>query len=480
VGRNKKFPLLEKIRITDIGAEGKALARIDNLVVFVPMLIPGDIVDIRIIKKKRKYLEGIAVKFHEYSADRIRPVCVHFGTCGGCKWQHIPYRLQLGFKEKQVKDNLLRIGKLELPEITPILGSMDEYFYRNKLEYTFSSKRWLTHEEITSGLLIEKENAVGFHIPGLFDKVLNITKCHLQPEPTNAIRNVVREYSNQKRLSYFDFEEQKGFLRNLIIRNSSDGGVMVIVVFHHEDERERKGLLDFIYHEFPQISSLMYVINSKRNDSLSDQSAILYKGDDHLIEMIGGLKFRIGPKSFYQTNTKQAANLYRVVKEYAGLTGKEIVYDLYTGTGTIANFVAGSARKVIGIEYIEEAVKDAEINSELNGFQNTFFFTGDIKNLLTDQFFSENGRPDVIITDPPRAGMHEDVINSIMNASPRIMVYVSCNPATQARDLHLLSGQYKVKAVQPVDMFPHTHHIENVVLLEKKGGPSTPSIIANK
>lgn len=466
VRRSKEFSLLEKIRISDIGAEGNALARIDNLVVFVPMLIPGDVVDILVKKKKKKYLEGIAVKFHEYSADRIKPVCSHFGICGGCKWQHLPYKMQLGYKEKQVKDNLIRIGKLELPEIRPILGSQDEYLYRNKLEYTFSSKRWLTHDEIISGLEIEQENALGFHIPGFFDKVLDIIECHLQPEPTNAIRNAVREYSNQKKLSFFDFKEQGGFLRNLIIRNSTDGGVMVIVVFHHEDEKQRTGLLDFIYREFPQISSLMYVINSKKNDSLSDQNVILSKGDDHLIESIGGLKFRIGPKSFYQTNTRQAAVLYRIIKEFADLTGKEIVYDLYTGAGTIASFVAGSSHKVVGIEYIEEAVKDAVINSALNGFQNTSFFAGDIKNLLSDQFLSENGRPDVVITDPPRAGMHEDVVKSIMTASPRRIVYVSCNPATQARDLHMLSEKYKVKAVQPVDMFPQTHHVENVVLLE--------------
>jgi 23S rRNA (uracil1939-C5)-methyltransferase len=462
------MPLLEKVRITDIGAEGNALARINNLVVFVPMLIPGDVVDILIKKKRRKYLEGIAVKFHEYSPDRIKPVCSHFGTCGGCKWQHLPYNLQLGFKEKQVSDNLLRIGKLDLPSIRPILRSPDEYLYRNKLEYTFSSKRWLTHEEVISGCAIEQQNALGFHIPGLFDKVLDIEKCHLQPEPTNAIRNAVRKYSNEKKLSFFDFKEQTGFLRNLIIRNSIDGRIMVIVIFHHEDEKQRTGLLDFIYSEFPLISSLMYIINSKKNDSIGDQNVILYRGDDHLIESIGGLKFRIGPKSFYQTNTKQAANLYSIVLEFADLTGKEIVYDLYTGTGTIANFVAGYASKVVGIEYIEEAIKDAETNSVLNGFQNISFFAGDIKNLLSDQFFSENGQPDVVISDPPRAGMHEDVLKSIMAALPGRIVYVSCNPSTQARDLHLLSEKYTVNAVQPVDMFPQTHHVENVVLLKRK------------
>jgi 23S rRNA (uracil1939-C5)-methyltransferase len=468
VAGRKETLLLEKIRISDIGSEGNAVARIDNLVVFVPMLIPGDVVDILIKKKRKKYLEGVAVKFYEYSSDRIKPACSHFGTCGGCKWQHLPYSMQLGYKEKQVKDNLIRIGKLDLPEISPILGSPDEYFYRNKLEYTFSSRRWLTHDEIISGIEIEQESALGFHIPGLYDKVLNINECHLQPEPTNAIRNAVRKYSKEKKLPYFDLKEQTGFLRNLIIRNSLDGKVMVIVVFHHEDKKPGTGLLNFIYREFPQISSLMYVINSKRNDSINDQKVTLYRGEDHLIESIGGLKFRIGPKSFYQTNTRQAAILYSIVKEFANLTGKEIVYDLYTGTGTIANFIAGSAQKVIGIECIEEAVIDAGINSALNGFQNTSFFTGDIKNLLSDQFLSENGRPEVIITDPPRAGMHKDVVKAILATSPRRIIYISCNPSTQARDLQILSEKFRVTAVQPVDMFPHTHHVENVVLLERK------------
>jgi 23S rRNA (uracil1939-C5)-methyltransferase len=468
VGRNREIPLLEKIRISDIGAEGNAVAKINNLVVFVPMLIPGDVVDILIKKKRKKYLEGIAVKFHEYSSDRIKPVCSYFGICGGCKWQHLPYKLQLGYKEKQVKDNLTRIGKLDLPEIRPILGSPDEYYYRNKLEYTFSNRRWLTHDEIISGNKIEQENALGFHIPGLFDKVLDIAKCHLQPEPTNVIRNAVHKYSKEKKLSYFDLKNQTGFLRNLIIRNSLSGKVMVMVVFHQDEEKSRTALLDFIYNEFPQINSLMYVINSKKNDSLSDQAVVLYRGEDHLMESIDGLKFRIGPKSFYQTNTKQAAVLYGIVREFAGLTGKETVYDLYSGTGTIACYVAGSALKVVGIEYVEEAVKDACINSALNGFRNTSFFAGDIKELLSDRFFSENGRPDVIITDPPRTGMHEDVVRAIHKNAPLKIVYVSCNPSTQARDLQILSEKYIVTAVQPVDMFPMTHHVENVVLLERK------------
>jgi 23S rRNA (uracil1939-C5)-methyltransferase len=470
VRRKKELPLLEKVRITDIGAEGNALARVDNLVVFVPMLIPGDIADIQVIKKRKKYLEGRVIKIHEYSADRIKPKCIYFGICGGCKWQHLPYNLQLKYKEKQVKDNLIRIGKAELPVINPIIGSSEIYYYRNKLEFTFSDKRWLTKEEVDSDKQYEKENALGFHIPGLFDKVLDIKECHLQPDPSNSIRNAVREYSLKNNLQFFDLRQQKGFLRNLIIRNSLAGKVMVIAVFFYDDPEKTGGLLNFIGSEFPQISSLMYVVNSKRNDSLNDQNPVLYKGDDHLIEEMDGLKFRVGPKSFYQTNTKQALQLYRVVKDFAGLTGKEIVYDLYTGTGTIANYIAGYANKVIGIEYVDEAIKDAEVNSEMNNIRNTFFFSGDIKNVLSEGFIRINGKPDVVITDPPRAGMHADVVKTIATALPEKIVYVSCNPSTQARDIFLLSVDYYVAGVQPVDMFPHTHHVENVVLLKKKQG----------
>ena len=468
MGRRKELPLLEKVRITDIGAEGNALARVDNLVVFVPMLIPGDIVDIKVIKKRKKYLEGRVVKFHEYSSDRIKPRCIHFGVCGGCKWQHLPYRFQLHYKEKQVRDNLTRIGKIELPEINPIIGSSEIFMYRNKLEYTFSDKRWLTKEEVVSDVKFEKENALGFHIPGLFDKVLDIEECHLQPEPSNSIKNAVRQYAHENNLQFFDLREQKGFLRNIIIRNSLEGKVMVIVVFFHEDIEKREGLLDFLASEFPQITSLMYVINSKRNDSLSDLDPILYKGENHLVEIMNGLKFRIGPKSFYQTNTRQALELYRVAKEFAGLSGKEIVYDLYTGTGTIANYIAKDAEKVIGIEYVDEAVHDAIINSEINGILNTRFFAGDMKDVLSENIFQANGKPDVIITDPPRAGMHEDVIKRIANAAPDKIVYISCNPSTQSRDIQLLSENYYVVVVQPVDMFPHTHHVENVVLLKRR------------
>lgn len=462
------MPLLEKVRITDIGAEGNALARVDNFVVFVPMLIPGDVVDVKVVRKRKKYLEGKATRFYEYSSDRIKPRCKHFGICGGCKWQHLPYNLQLKYKEKQVRDNLTRIGKIELPELSSIIGSSEEFLYRNKLEYTFSDKRWLTKNEIDSEVKFEKEGALGFHIPGLFDKVLDIEECHLQPEPSNAIRNAVRQYSIKNKLSYFDLRKQEGLLRNLVIRNSLEGKVMVIAVFFYDDVEKREGLLDYILSEFPQVTSMMYVINSKKNDSLNDQKPILYKGDDYLVEEMNGLKFRIGPKSFYQTNTRQALELYRVVKDFAGLSGKEIVYDLYTGTGTIANFIAGSSARVIGIEYIDEAVQDAKINSEINKITNTSFFAGDIKDILSYDFFQANGKPDVIITDPPRAGMHEDVIKTILAAGAGKIVYVSCNPSTQARDIFLLSDDYDVTNVQPVDMFPHTHHVENVVLLVRK------------
>jgi len=468
VGRKKELPLLEKVTITDIGAEGNALARVDNLVVFVPMLIPGDVVDIKVIKKRKKYLEGRVTKFHEYSADRIKPRCIHFGVCGGCKWQHLPYKLQLHYKEKQVKDNLTRIGKTELPVINPIIGSEEIYMYRNKLEYTFSHKRWLTKEEVISDTKFEKEDALGFHIPGLFDKVLDIKECHLQPDPSNSIRNAVRQYAHDKDLQFFDLREQMGFLRNIVIRNSLEGNVMVIVVFFHEDVEQRTGLLDFLDSQFPQITSLMYVINSKRNDSLNDQNPVLYKGEDHLFEEMDGLKFRIGPKSFYQTNTRQALVLYRVAREFAELSGNEVVYDLYTGTGTIANFISAYAKRVIGIEYVDEAVQDAKINSEINNLHNTSFIAGDMKDILTESFFTLYGKPDVIITDPPRAGMHEEVIKIIAGAAADRIVYISCNPSTQSRDIQLLSNNYYVAAVQPVDMFPHTHHVENVVLLRRR------------
>ncbi len=467
MGRRKELPLLEKVKITDIGAEGNALARVDNLVVFVPMLIPGDVVDLRVIRKRKKYLEGIVIRFHEYSAERIKPECDYFGVCGGCKWQHLPYDRQLYYKEKQVRDNLTRIGKIALPEIKPIIGSSEIFRYRNKLEYTFSDKRWRMSEEIASGDKFGKENAIGFHIPGLFDKVLDIRQCHLQPEPSDSIRNAVREYAESNELDFFDLREQKGFLRNLVVRNTLSGDVMVILVLFHEDEEKRRGLLDFLSAQFPAITSLFYVINSKKNDSLTDQQPILYKGDDCLVEEMDGLKYRIGPKSFYQTNTRQALTLYNVAREFAGFTGNETVYDLYTGTGTIACFVASAVKKVIGIEYVEDAVKDAIVNASINNIHNASFFAGDMKDVLSPEFINENGHPDVIITDPPRAGMAEEVVKTIISAAPEKIVYVSCNPSTQARDIFLMSESYKVTAVQPVDMFPHTHHVENVVLLTR-------------
>jgi 23S rRNA (uracil1939-C5)-methyltransferase len=462
------MPLLEKVRITDIGAEGNAIARIENQVVFVPMLIPGDVVDIRVRKKRRKFMEGTVVRFHEYSSDRIKPRCSHFGVCGGCKWQHLPYEKQLQFKEKQVKDNLIRIGKVDIPFTDPILGSEEIFFYRNKLEYTFSDKRWLTREEMNSDNDHLNEDALGFHIPGMFDKVLDIRECFLQPEPSNAIRDAVRRYAHRKSFAFFNLRQQSGFLRNLIIRTTSSGKVLVIVVFYLDEKERIAELLDFLVSEFPQISSLFYIINTKKNDSLADQVPILHMGEDHLLEEMDGLKFRIGPKSFYQTNTKQSLRLYKVAREFAALTGNEVVYDLYTGAGTIANFIADSAQKVIGIEYVDEAVRDAAINSEINNIRNTQFFAGDIRSLLNDKFISENGKPDIIITDPPRAGMHEDVVKQIINAAPGKVIYISCNPSTQARDISLMSEYYVVTRVQPVDMFPHTHHVENVILLEKK------------
>ncbi len=468
MSRKKELPVLEKVKITDIGAEGNAIARIDNMVLFVPMLIPGDVVDVKVVRKRKKYLEGRAVKFHEYSSDRITPRCSHFGVCGGCRWQHLPYRLQLKYKERQVIDSLQRIGRVELPEIKPVIGSENEYYYRNKLEFTFSDRRWLTFEEVASGLPAGKEPALGFHIPGLFDKVLDIKECFLQPEPSNAIRNSLRKYAIENDLPFFDLKEQDGFLRNVIIRNTLKGDLMLIVVLFHEDREKREKLLDFLAASFPRISSLFYVINSKKNSSLGDQEPVLYRGHDHITEEMDGLSFRIGPKSFYQTNTRQGIELYRVAKEFAGLTGKETVYDLYTGTGTIACYLAGSASKVVGIEYVDEAVQDARVNAGINGINNTMFLSGDMKNVLTQQLFESQGYPDVIVTDPPRAGMHDDVTKAILNSGAERVVYVSCNPATQARDICLLAEGYYVADVQPVDMFPHTHHVENVVLMRKK------------
>lgn len=469
--KKKELPLLEKVTITDVAAEGKAVAKVNELVIFVPYVVPGDVVDLQVKRKKNHYAEAVAVKFHEKSPLRTEPFCSHFGVCGGCKWQCLSYEEQLKYKQKQVFDNLTRIGKVELPEFRPILGSEKTRFYRNKLEFTFSNKRWLTEEEVKQDVKYDQMNAVGFHIPGAFDKVLAIDKCWLQDDISNQIRNAVRDYAYAHNFPFFDLRTQEGLLRNIMIRTSSTGELMVVLqckVTDDEGRRKMEEILQFMADSFPQITSLMYVINNKCNDTIGDLDVEVFKGNDHIFEEMEGLRFKVGPKSFYQTNSEQAYNLYKVAREFAGLTGNELVYDLYTGTGTIANFVARKAHKVVGIEYVPEAIEDAKVNSALNGIDNTLFYAGDMKDILTNDFIAEHGRPDVIITDPPRAGMHNDVIDVILAAEPKRIVYVSCNPATQARDLQLLDGKYKVTAVQPVDMFPHTHHVENVVQLERR------------
>lgn len=466
--KRRPLPIFENIQITDIAAEGKAIAKVDGMAVFVPFVVPGDIVDIQLTRKRKSYAEGRAVRFEKYSENRTTPHCEHFGVCGGCKWQNLPYEEQLRFKHKQVIDNLERIGKVDLPKANYIMGAPETTFYRNKLEFTFSNKRWLTEEEIRSDKEFDNMNSLGFHIPGMFDKVLDINKCWLQDDISNQIRNSVRDYCNKNDYSFFDIRKQEGMMRTLMIRNTTIGELMVIVVFFEDDEDKRNSLMSFIADKFPQITSLLYVINQKGNDTITDQEVITYKGEDAIYEEMEGLKFKIGPKSFYQTNSEQAYHLYEVAREFANLTGDELVYDLYTGTGTIANFVAKNAKKVIGIEYVQEAIEDAKINSTNNKIDNTLFYAGDMKDILNQEFINKHGRPDVIITDPPRAGMHEDVINTILFAEPKCIVYVSCNPATQARDINLLDIKYKVTKIQPVDMFPHTHHVENVVLLEIK------------
>lgn len=469
--KRKELPLLEKVTITDVAAEGKAIARVDDMVVFVPYVVPGDVVDLQVKRKKHHYAEAEAVYFHSYSPVRAVPFCQHYGVCGGCKWQILPYEEQIKYKQKQVTDNLTRIGKIELPEISPILGSKKTQYYRNKLEYTFSNKRWLTAEEVKQEVTYDQMNAVGFHIPTAFDKVLAIEKCWLQDDITNRLRNSIRDFAYAHGYSFQNLRTHEGMLRNLIVRTSSTGELMVILVckIESDEEMERyRELLQFVADTFPEITSLLYFINNKVNDTITDLEVHTFCGKDHIYEEMEGLRFKVGPKSFYQTNSEQAYELYKVAREFAGLTGNELVYDLYTGTGTIANFVARQARQVVGIEYVPEAIEDAKVNSNINGITNTLFYAGDMKDLLTDDFIQEHGRPDVIITDPPRAGMHQDVVDVILRAEPQRIVYVSCNPATQARDLQLLDAKYRVTAVQPVDMFPHTHHVENVVRLEKR------------
>jgi 23S rRNA (uracil1939-C5)-methyltransferase len=461
----KKLPLLNKIEITDIGSRGKAIARVDDFVTFVDNALPGDVVDIRLKKRKKSFQEGIAVHFHSRSEQRADPFCAHFGHCGGCRWQDLKYESQLIYKQKEVTDNLQRIGKLDIPDVLPILPSPKQQHYRNKLEFTFSNRRWLLQEELDSGEEIIDRNGLGFHITGMFDKVIDLKECYLQEEPSNRIRHSVREYARDHNLAFYDLRNRRGLLRNLIIRNSTAGELMVILVFFEDDRAEIEGLMNHLDKEFPEITSLMYCFNSKANDSIFDLEFHLYSGRDHILEKMEDLQFKIGPKSFFQTNSLQALELYRKVREFAALTGRETVYDLYSGTGSIGLFLAGNAEKVIGIEYIDEAVRDSRGNAELNRLGNTRFYSGDIKEVLTNNLVNSEGRPDVIIADPPRTGMHKDVVKAVLSAGASRIVYISCNPATQARDLAILSDRYKILNVQPVDMFPHTFHVENIVLL---------------
>lgn len=454
--------------MVDAGAKGKSVGKSpDGAVIFIQNVVPGDIVDVETFKKRKSFYEGNAIKFHEYSDKRTTPQCQHFGVCGGCKWQDMGYEHQLYFKQKEVENNLKRIGHLDLPPTTPILGSSKDYFYRNKMEYSFSDSRWLTFEEIRSDVDLGDKNALGFHIPGMWDKILDIEKCWLQADPSNAIRNEIKAFSVNNGLEFFNVRNQTGFLRTLMIRTSSTGDIMVLLQFFKEDKKNRELLLDHISDKFPEITSLQYVINSKANDTIYDQDVICYKGNDHIFEEMEGLKFKINAKSFYQTNSEQAYELYKITRNFANLKGEELVYDLYTGTGTIAQFVAKNAKKVIGVEAVPDAINAAKENAQLNGINNVEFYVGDMKNVFNDDFIKQHGHPDVIITDPPRDGMHKDVVQQILNIAPKRVVYVSCNSATQARDLELMKAYYKVVKVQPVDMFPQTHHVENVVLLEK-------------
>jgi 23S rRNA (uracil1939-C5)-methyltransferase len=467
MGRKKKLPLLENIKINDIGARGKAIARVDNFVTFITNGLPGDVVDVQVTRRRKSYQEGRVVNFHSYSDKRTEPFCRHFGVCGGCRWQDLKYPEQLKYKHAEVVNTLERLGGLTLPRVRPIMASARETHYRNKLEFTFSNRRWLSEDEIQSGDDFPDRNGLGFHIPGMFDKVVDLEECHLQPEPSNAIRQAVRDYARESGVSFFDLKNGGGLLRSMIIRNTIGGEVMVILVFHDEDEEARQALLNHIRSAFPGITSLMYCINRKANDTIADQEILLHSGRNHIMEEMEDLRFRIGPKSFFQTNSLQALELYRKVRDFVSLTGKEVVYDLYAGTGTIALFLARSAERVVGIEYIEDAISDARVNAEINGILNARFFSGDIKDVLDTGFIEREGKPDVLVTDPPRAGMHKDVVKAILYAAPRRIVYVSCNPATQARDIQLMNGEYRVAEFQPLDMFPHTFHVENIALLER-------------
>lgn len=468
VRKKKPLPLLEQVEIENIAAEGKSIARVDNRVVFVKDAVPGDVADLQVYRKKRNFMEARVVRYHKYAEQRTEPFCEHFGICGGCKWQHLPYERQLFYKQQQVVDAFRHIAGLEIPQSLPILGSDPVTRYRNKMEYTFCSNRWLTGEEAASGEAPEHTNAAGLHVPGRFDKVIDLQTCHHQVEPSNGIRNLLRDLAIEKGLSFYNFRTNEGLMRNLIVRTSTLGEVMVILSVQF-DQPEVYELLDAVKDRYPDLTSLMYVINPKKNETLYDQDIKTWSGRDHIFEQLEDLRFKIGPKSFFQTNSRQALRLYQETRAFASLTGEEIVYDLYTGTGTIANFMAPHARQVVGIESVPEAIEDAKVNSELNGITNTSFFAGDMKDIFSDEFIAANGRPDVIITDPPRAGMHARVVEQILKIAPRRIVYVSCNPATQARDVELLGERYTVQKIQPVDMFPHTHHVENIALLDARG-----------
>lgn len=469
--KRKELPILENIKIIDVAAEGNALARVDDMVVFVPFGAPGDVVDVKIEKKKKNYAQGRIARLVQAGDVRVAPACSHFTVCGGCRWQHLPYEYQLKCKRQQVVDALERIAKVDLPPIPEALGSKKIWEYRNKMEYTFSNKCWLTYEQLASGQEFPDRNAAGFHIPGAFDKVLDIDRCHLQADISNVMRRWVKQYGKDHGLPFYDLKAQEGFLRTMMVRTASTGDIMVVMVVGEDRPEELKAMLTAFAAEFPQVTSLMYVVNTKVNDTIADQDVILFSGKDHIIEEMEGLKFRVGPKSFYQTNSEQAYELYKVVRDFARLDGSQLVYDLYTGTGTIANFVSRQARQVVGVEYVPEAIEDAKVNSAVNGIENTLFYAGDMKDVLNDEFIARHGRPDVMIVDPPRAGMHQDVVDTILRAEPPVIVYVSCNPATQARDLALLDERYGVEDVQPVDMFPHTQHVENVVRLIRRDKP---------
>ncbi|MFV1450067.1 23S rRNA (uracil(1939)-C(5))-methyltransferase RlmD [Maribacter sp. HS] len=467
--KKKKRLVFENVTVTDAAAKGKTIGKApDGRVIFLNNTVPGDVVDVQTTKKRKAYFEGTAINFHSLSDKRVDPVCQHFNVCGGCKWQDMGYEHQLFYKQKEVENNLKRIGHLDLPELTPILGSEQEYFYRNKMEFSFSDSRWLTLDEIQSDQQIDNKNALGFHIPGMWDKILDIKKCHLQKDPSNAIRLETKRFAIENGLTFFNPRNQYGMLRTLMLRTSSIGEIMVLVQFFENDKEKRELLLNHLSKTFPEITSLLYVINPKQNDTIYDQEIICFSGRDHIFEEMEGLKFKINAKSFYQTNSEQAYELYKITRNFADLKGDELVYDLYTGTGTIAQFVSKKAKKVIGIESVPEAILDAKANAERNKIENVDFFVGDMKNVFNEQFIAQNGVPDVIITDPPRDGMHKDVVQQILNIAPKKVVYVSCNSATQARDLELMKEIYTITKVQPVDMFPQTHHVENVVLLEKK------------